>query len=422
MKTATHRVSIAGLASGVIHAAALLLVSESVPSRAADDSTPGTPYLVDLQYDADSESDPHLVAPPPQPGSRSEHNVDALLRGGRGGHRTGALQVTWLTASADDISLFTTPRTVWRDAQVNRLRTSTERASLDPRRATPNPANDTFVASGSGIHRLRIPRSNVDAARGGRQRPTPPARTPGHANLPRHGTAAGRLAPPSPSNPSHSAARPIAAGLQRGHSINPRSGRIATGRTPLDEGRAAVPAYVQDTQVRDRHNAELRSDSNRENWVDASPRIAQEPGSEAGGALALGAPGSGTGRVAGGRAVPRREGPGRQGQLDTGDARYVRWYLEVRQRIHRGLSFPAARALARDQGISVLRFRIARDGALVEEPRVLRTSGFGDFDAAATRAVKRAAPFPPIPEALVPDGVGSHGVRILIEHSNPMVR
>lgn len=55
----------------------------------------------------------------------------------------------------------------------------------------------------------------------------------------------------------------------------------------------------------------------------------------------------------------------------------------------------------------VIAFHIRRDGT-IEKPFVEKSSGLGFFDQSALRAVMRAAPLPPLPEAFPDDALGIH--------------
>ena len=79
---------------------------------------------------------------------------------------------------------------------------------------------------------------------------------------------------------------------------------------------------------------------------------------------------------------------------------YERSKLEIQQRVKRVLEFPKALALRLEQGVTVVYFVIGADGRLTDGPRVVKSSGFEEFDSAALRAVRRAAPFPAVPMAL----------------------
>jgi protein TonB len=80
--------------------------------------------------------------------------------------------------------------------------------------------------------------------------------------------------------------------------------------------------------------------------------------------------------------------------------RYQRYQLEIRQRVNQVLEFPKALALRLEQGVTVVYFVVGVDGRVADGPRVVKSSGFDEFDSAAVRAVRRAAPFPPMPFTL----------------------
>jgi protein TonB len=82
----------------------------------------------------------------------------------------------------------------------------------------------------------------------------------------------------------------------------------------------------------------------------------------------------------------------------TQDRRYQRYYQEISQRVAQVREFPKSLALRLLQGETIVQFVVGVDGRLREGPRVIKSSGFSEFDSAAIRAVKRAAPFPPMPD------------------------
>jgi periplasmic protein TonB len=81
----------------------------------------------------------------------------------------------------------------------------------------------------------------------------------------------------------------------------------------------------------------------------------------------------------------------------TQDRMYQRYYLEIKQRVERVREFPKSLALRLEQGETIVQFVLGVDGQLRDGPRVVKSSGFSEFDSEAVRAVKRAAPFPPMP-------------------------
>jgi protein TonB len=80
----------------------------------------------------------------------------------------------------------------------------------------------------------------------------------------------------------------------------------------------------------------------------------------------------------------------------TAERYYDRYKLKVRQRMYDVLEFPKALALRLEQGETVVMFVVNVDGRIGEGPRVVKSSGFAEFDNAALRAVRSAAPFPPM--------------------------
>ena len=59
--------------------------------------------------------------------------------------------------------------------------------------------------------------------------------------------------------------------------------------------------------------------------------------------------------------------------------------------------FPRRLALRLEQGVTVVYFVVGADGRIADGPRVVKSSGFDEFDKAAIGMVRRAAPFPPMP-------------------------
>jgi TonB family protein len=80
--------------------------------------------------------------------------------------------------------------------------------------------------------------------------------------------------------------------------------------------------------------------------------------------------------------------------------RYQRYELEIRQRVKGVLEFPKPLALRMEQGVTIVYFVVGADGRVSDGPRVVKSSGFYEFDSAALQAVRRAAPFPPMPFVL----------------------
>ena len=357
-------------------------------------------------------------------GHHSAQNIDALSRGEHGDGR-GPQAVVLLMPRDQGITLQDAPLTTLGPAQLQRIRTARDRATLEDRRATPNPNDQTFLASGHGEHAERRTPSPRDPLPGARRAPAPSTIAEGPATH-----AAALLSPSSAGGEQARAGQDRQERLEAGAIASPGAGirggrgeraaeaaRVALGRPPVDPGPAATPAQRRDARVRDDEDAELLAASMIQSWVDSSDRSGPERGEGRGGVGGGGAPGSGGGEQAGGRA--RSFGHG-AGAYFTNDQRYQRWLLRLRRRVSDALDFPRARQLAMDQGVVVYRVTLRRDGSLIGGPHLIRGSRFPDLDAAARAAIVRSSPFEPIPSELAPESERLV-LTLPIEFANPMI-
>ena len=358
-------------------------------------------------------------------GRRSAQNIDARDRG-QGGEARGASAVILLFHQADAITLTDSPLNTLGPMQTQRIATARDRATGDARRATPNPGDEPFLASGSGSHPERRPVSAEDARSGARVAPDASRRGSDVASLVRGATVSdqGRLAVTRARNRPSDAATGAATdspgvGIADGRGERAtEAARVAHGRPPVDLGPAATPAETVG-RVRDDEDAELLAARLVHSMVESTQRRGRE-GPGTGGAGGGGRPGSGGGHFEGGRASVHGPGSSPFSSLDTSDGRYVRWLLEQRNRVGDRLRFPRERMLRMDQGTTVCMVSVRRDGSFAEPPSMVRSSGHGDLDEAALSAIRDAAPFTPIPRGLAPD-VDVLTVTMPIRFHNPMV-
>jgi TonB family protein len=330
-------------------------------------------------------------------------------------------------------------------SQAQRIDTSLDRSTLEQRRASPNAADAVFLASGEpGGHPERRPPAPVEARWGGLQRMPAQAgdkalraltsarskRSPGRA-----GEEAALLAPTTLGNvavtssldSTNGSKRPAERnqaerGIDRGLSQRTTlAAKVQFARPDVDRGPAATTS-VAEGRVQDDTDAELLAARLERSLVDASLQRSEHRGPGLGGAELTGAGIAPAGEGRGAKATPYLPGPGRVGVLDTSDSRYLRWFTNHRARVQNRLIFPEARALAKDQGTSLYRVAIRRNGTLSGPPVLLRSSGYPDFDAAAISAIERAAPFEPLPMALVPVGQEPLSLVIPVEFENPMIQ
>ena len=105
---------------------------------------------------------------------------------------------------------------------------------------------------------------------------------------------------------------------------------------------------------------------------------------------------------------------GREGGTGTAEMRYHREHLEVSRRIVRALVFPRDLLIRLEQGESIVEFNVEPNGQLAGDVRLVKSARFAGFDAEAVDAVRRAAPYPRLPQRM--------RFRVRIPFENPMVR
>ena len=94
--------------------------------------------------------------------------------------------------------------------------------------------------------------------------------------------------------------------------------------------------------------------------------------------------------------------------------RYHREHLEITRRIGRALVFPRDLLLQLEQGESIVEFHVEPSGQLAGDVRLVKSARFEGFDSEAVAAVRRAAPYPRLPQRM--------RFRVRIPFENPMVR
>jgi TonB family protein len=105
----------------------------------------------------------------------------------------------------------------------------------------------------------------------------------------------------------------------------------------------------------------------------------------------------------------------------TSDPRVLLYFRQVHARLDPlwADAFPKSAIVELKQGTVILEFTISADGHAVVSWPPLRPSGIEEFDRNCAEAVRRAAPFPPIPASL---GVRSLTVRAPFVFNNPIVK
>src|SRR5687768_17258133 len=144
-------------------------VVEVVPGSSDLERGIELPQVESLTRGHSLQSDAVRVERPAEPpllqGGKRRARPD-LPRAGRGGSARANLDALNLSDRVSSIALSRETTTLAQQSQLQRLATARMRASLDDRRATPNPMQLSFVASGPGNLLERRPPARVNPASG----------------------------------------------------------------------------------------------------------------------------------------------------------------------------------------------------------------------------------------------------------------
>jgi TonB family protein len=301
--------------------------------------------------------------------------------------------------------------------QLQRLRASRVRASWEDRRSTTHPAELTFVVTGTGNVLARRPEARTDPSRGALASPAPRARGASP------GSVADALEGERGSAGTSAGAREAEPGLgvlegRPGHDHR-TSAPIGSARPAVVFGPVAVPAALR-ALPKDDVDGEQEVATTVQSIVHAS---------SAGGVVGEGTGGSGGGGDAasggafggGSRATPLGAGAGDVFDYWTSDPRLVPYFRRIHAKIDPlwADAFPKSALLDLKQGTVIIDFTVYADGhAAVSWPPV-RPSGIEEFDRNCADAIRRAAPFPPIPRQL---GASELHIRAPFVANNPVIK
>jgi TonB family protein len=280
--------------------------------------------------------------------------------------------------------------------QASHLRTSRHRSSPQARRREPR------VGIGDSIETETPTRAPVSVSQ-------TEAAVPAEGGEP---AGAGASAASSASQATPSTA-PLADKESPAHTVGPLDAEAGARRFDVQRPGAAADDQTQRTASTEMHPG--ITDFSRP----SAPAVAAAPTgkgpSQAPGAVARATLGTAPAEL--GAPSPQEE----SSVIDerTQDRRYQRYYQEILQRVARVREFPKSLALRLEQGETIVQFVVGVDGRLRDGPRVVKSSGFSEFDSEAVRAVKRAAPFPPLP---VPANARPVPVSLRQIFDNPVIR
>jgi TonB family protein len=366
------------------------------------------------------DREPDAVGEPPTPaGGDTTPRLDTKTTG-RGGDATARVAATHLADKNDEMHL--SPDLLSRlDRDQNaRLRSSAERRSWEDRRATTNPMELTFLASGDLERMERRTPSPFDPSRGALASPAAAVRGgdigegdrgEGEEDE-RRRIGAGRLG---------SVGNAPGVGVKDGKPGDDRSigARVAHARPDVVMGPVTVPA-TQKGRPNDDVDSEQEVATTLRSIVHASAaggHIGDGHGGSGGG----GDPGAGGSQGEGSHPRPLGVGDGAWVDLDSRDPRLLPYFRSIHGKIDPlwANAFPKSAMLDLKQGTVILEFTIAADGTLSVSWPPVRPSGIDEFDRNCADALRRASPVPPIPKEL---GHTSLRVRAPFVASNPIVK
>jgi TonB family protein len=361
------------------------------------------------------------ATPEPQPAPRG--GGEAMPRpdmghDGRGGTDTAERPAINL-ADRDDGLLLSREVMSRRDrSQIQRIKSAKERQSREDWRASREPMELTFLASGKdavGQPERRTP-SDFDPSAG--------ARESGLAL--RAGTAlGGREGLPGVGEAAHDVGSPNEGAERASAGLGVRDGspgfdhrdsaRVPLARPMVPEGTPSIPAQTQG-RPKDNVEGEQEVATMMQSLVHAST-AGGLAGNGPGGQQGPGATGSGGTRGQGSIANAMGTGKGSGVDVDPRDKRRNDYVRRVIAKVYPLYAFPKWAALEGKQGTAIVSFTIAADGS-VSGVRVSRSSGIAEYDESCRQAVVKAAPYPPLPAEL---GTSFHW-SMPLESRNPAVR
>ncbi len=341
---------------------------------------------------------------------------------GAGGHVTGQ-RATNLAAMNDDMKLDTDLLSRLDRDQVQRLKTASRRTTHEDRRATTNPMELTFLATGKGEHHERRPSSPSNPSRGSLVSEAP-------------SVIGGRVGSDSPDleGPGSSPGASRAGQLLGSPGVGVRDGkagadhhkaaRIAHARPAVTEGPPTIPGIWNG-----RPNDTVDSDQEVANTVRSLVHASVAGGiageGRGGSASPAPDPGAGGGPVGGGSvARPLGSGDGDLIDWNTNDPKLLPYFRKIHAKVDPlwANAFPRSAMLELKQGTVILEFVIASDGSAKVSWPPVRPSGIEEFDRNCAEAIRRASPFEPLPAALREGGRSSLKIRAPFVAKNPIIK
>ncbi|WP_437616492.1 TonB family protein [Sorangium sp. So ce834] len=406
-------------AGAAIVAGSLSTQEVTVARTAGAPAALSAPIEIELPVVSDGTLDGAPAVAPDLPASLARGGGEAAARpdtGRRGRGGTDAAELPALNLADRDDATFLSPEVRSRldRSQIQRIRSSSRRASREDWRASREPMELTFLAGGRvGSRPERRAAAERDPSIGARESGAPEHR----------GSALGAAARPAGAEGAADAsgatlslgARPRAAGgaVEGGERASAGLG-VRDGRPGADHRDSAAVPLARPMVATGTPSVPADVAGRPNDTVDSEQEVATAiqslvHASSAGGARGLGRGGeagpgaTGSGGVAGSGARSSALGSGRGRLLDDDplDRRRSLYMRQVMAKLHPlwAEAFPKWAAGEGLQGTVIVTFVIRADGT-VSSASVTRPSGIPEFDENCRRAVLRGAPYPPVPPEL----------------------
>jgi TonB family protein len=303
--------------------------------------------------------------------------------------------------------------------QLQRMRVARVRESWEDRRSTTHPTELTLVVTGPGTLLERRPAAPAEPSRGALHSPSAGVR----------GGTLGASAP-GEAGPTSS---PVG-GAQVGSTLGAPGVGVARSNPGLDHRESAPIASARPDVTRAPVSVPANESARPRDDVDSDQEVATTVRSLLHASTAGGAPGEGQGGAGGGGQAgaganggagshARVLGVGEGDIFDfwTTDPRLIPYFRLLHAKIDPLWvnAFPKSALLEGKQGTVILQFVVHADGHATVQWPPSRPSGVDEFDRNCADAIRRAAPFPPIPHEL---GVSSLTIRAPFVANNPAVR
>ncbi len=338
-----------------------------------------------------------LPEPLPRGGGDGMPRPDMNVRG-RGGDDTSPDPAINLADRDDQLLLSPEIQSRLDRSQIQRIRSSKHRASREDWRASREPMELTFLASGrAGTRPERRTPADSDPSLGALDRGAPQ----------RQGSILGAAEVPPGVGPARDVGGPLLGADHPSPGMGVRDGvtgtdqrdsaRVALGRPWVQEGTPSIPAITRG-KPSDTLDSEQEVATAMQSIIQAG-RAGGAQGPGAGGQRGPGAPGSGG--ASGPGSISRALGTGQGNGLDNDprDQRRTVYLRQVMSQIGRYFTqdaMPKWAQLEGKQGMAIVTFTILADGAIASVT-LSRPSGIPEYDDNCRRIVLRAAPFAPLP-------------------------